>query len=136
MATTIAPDELGRFRERLLQLRASIRAEAADMAADRMAMAESASEEGGVYGDSGDIASDLVEQEIDDALERGARAHLEDVEDALARIEADHFGFCFDCGTPVDPARLRALPWARRCLRCQSHLEAASGSHAGRGLRG
>lgn len=37
---------------------------------------------------------------------------------ALARIEAGTFGVCESCGQPIAKARLKALPYARFCIRC------------------
>ncbi|HXF73755.1 MAG TPA: TraR/DksA C4-type zinc finger protein [Actinomycetota bacterium] len=54
-----------------------------------------------------------------DALEAALRSAVREVEDALDRIGRGTFGRCEDCGERIDPARLRALPRARRCLSCQ-----------------
>jgi len=48
---------------------------------------------------------------------------LKQVESALARFEDGTYGLCRDCGRPVDPARLEALPYAQLCLDCQSKQE-------------
>lgn len=49
---------------------------------------------------------------------------LEDVDAALARIEAGTFGECIDCHKPIDPVRLAALPYAARCIACAKKHEA------------
>jgi len=48
---------------------------------------------------------------------------LAQVERALARFEDGTYGLCVDCGRPIDPARLEALPYAQLCLDCQSKQE-------------
>lgn len=48
---------------------------------------------------------------------------LEEVEAALARIDAGTFGNCEDCGKPIDPARLNALPYVSRCIACAKRHE-------------
>ena len=40
---------------------------------------------------------------------------LQEVRDALRRIAEGTYGKCEDCGNPIEPARLEALPWARYC---------------------
>lgn len=45
----------------------------------------------------------------------------QDVERALARLETGHYGFCEDCSQPISPERLRVLPEATRCVKCQRH---------------
>ena len=86
-------------------------------------LSESQRAEGGVTGDTADVASDLVEQAVDEAVERTARQHLADVDLALDRLEAGRYGRCEECGAAIDPARLHALPWARRCMDCQRRME-------------
>ena len=44
---------------------------------------------------------------------RGARA--------AARVGS--YGMCEECGEPIAPARLRALPEVTTCVRCQDRLE-------------
>jgi len=51
------------------------------------------------------------------ALER-ERQELAEIESALERIEASEYGICERCGNPIREARLRAIPWARFCIRC------------------
>jgi DnaK suppressor protein len=53
-----------------------------------------------------------------EALVRQARAHLVEVDAALARVEAGTYGTCERCGQPVAPARLQARPVARTCVGC------------------
>jgi DnaK suppressor protein len=48
------------------------------------------------------------------------RVHLDD---ALRRVEEGTYGSCEDCDSPISPARLRALPFAKRCITCQEQFE-------------
>ncbi|MBI2845182.1 MAG: TraR/DksA C4-type zinc finger protein, partial [Chloroflexi bacterium] len=48
---------------------------------------------------------------------------LESVATALRLIEEGTYGICQRCGNPIDPARLKALPHARLCIRDQTELE-------------
>ena len=38
---------------------------------------------------------------------------------ALQRIDQGTYGECLDCEEPIGEKRLRALPWAELCIRCQ-----------------
>ena len=38
-------------------------------------------------------------------------------------FETGSFGVCEDCGGPIPLPRLRAVPWARHCLGCQTRDE-------------
>ncbi len=43
--------------------------------------------------------------------------------DALDRLRQGAYGVCIECGEPLSPARLRALPEVETCVGCQSSLE-------------
>ena len=51
------------------------------------------------------------------------RHELDDLSDALSRLEAGSFGLCERCGLALPLARLRAMPAARCCVDCQSREE-------------
>ena len=44
---------------------------------------------------------------------------LRQVKAALRRIHEGSFGSCIECEAAISPKRLRALPWASRCIQCQ-----------------
>ena len=50
-------------------------------------------------------------------LEQGQKT-LAEVEAALKRVDHGTYGVCESCGEPIPEPRLRALPWARYCLKC------------------
>jgi DnaK suppressor protein len=43
----------------------------------------------------------------------------EDLRRAFDLIENSGYGCCEDCEAVIAPARLKAIPWARCCVRCQ-----------------
>jgi len=49
------------------------------------------------------------------ALIEQARDHLGAIDAALRRIEDGTYGKCVDCGRPIEPARLEAVPWTPYC---------------------
>jgi len=66
-----------------------------------------------------------ADQETSNAMEKaGSLTHtLEDVRDALQRIEAGTCGACAVCGKQIEPARLEAVPWTLYCLKDQERRE-------------
>ena len=48
---------------------------------------------------------------------------LQDIEDALERIEAGTYGTCDDCGQPIPERRLRAIPYTVVCIACEEERE-------------
>jgi DnaK suppressor protein len=53
----------------------------------------------------------------------GDLATLNQVRDALQRIEHGTFGKCVVDGGPIDEKRLRAVPWTPYCLKHEQLLE-------------
>jgi len=45
------------------------------------------------------------------------------IDEAILRVEEKEYGDCQNCGNPVNPKRLSAIPWARYCLACQELVE-------------
>jgi DnaK suppressor protein len=67
-------------------------------------------------GDAVDLAtSGEAREDADRSLDR-EYSELEEVQDALKRIDAGTYGICEICGKPIEPARLEAVPWTRYCL--------------------
>jgi DnaK suppressor protein len=48
---------------------------------------------------------------------------LEEVQDALRRLEDGSYGKCTVCGREIEPARLEAIPWTPYCREDQEKLE-------------
>lgn len=42
---------------------------------------------------------------------------------ALERVRTGTYGGCEECGEPIAPARLKALPEVATCVRCQNRIE-------------
>jgi len=70
-----------------------------------------------------DDASAAFDQARDLALRSNLERTLQQVEEALSRFASGAYGVCKSCGEPIDPARLKALPHATRCLDCQRRVE-------------
>lgn len=61
-----------------------------------------------------------VDRELDLHLSAQAQAAIEEIDLALAKIEAGTYGRCENCGSEIPKARLEALPHARLCVSCKS----------------
>ena|SRR5687768_852798 len=49
---------------------------------------------------------------------------FKEIDAALARVEDGSYGTCLRCDEPIGEKRLRAIPWASRCIRCQEAHDA------------
>jgi DnaK suppressor protein len=70
-------------------------------------------------GDMADQASGNNEVHIALKLKQTDAKILQAIEEALWRIEKGTYGVCRDCGEPIAPARLNAIPWTRVCITCK-----------------
>jgi RNA polymerase-binding transcription factor DksA len=69
--------------------------------------------------DFADAAIIVENDEVLQAIENSANAELDRIERALARMDAGVFALCESCGDPIEAARLRAVPYATHCTRCE-----------------
>ncbi len=76
--------------------------------------------EGSPFGKREEEATETLELEKRLALEKRLREELARVEHALKKFEEGTYGLCDNCGQPIDPARLEALPQASLCLNCKA----------------
>ncbi len=72
----------------------------------------------GYEADSKERSKQLEDSEVEDALGNEARLELKKISAALARMESDDFGICIDCGMPIDEGRIKAYPYALKCINC------------------
>ena len=71
----------------------------------------------------GDAASGTLDREIDYSLEENSEQVLAEIDAALKRIDAGTYGICTNCGEPIAPERLEAVPWATLCIDCKRKEE-------------
>lgn len=71
------------------------------------------------------LAGDLAE--IKSQLAEVESRELAQIDHALERIRAGHYGECETCGQPIKAARLQALPYADECIKCAQTAERQSG---------
>ena len=70
-----------------------------------------------------DDATEVSEQAVNQAVRRRLRHTLELVNRALEKIEQGTYRVCDRCDGPIDPARLKAHPYATLCMPCQKRAE-------------
>ena len=76
--------------------------------------------------DAGEVAREQEDERVWLAvLDRSPELQLQ-AEEALRLLAQGKYGLCMDCASRISTPRLRALPFALRCLRCQERCEAES----------
>jgi DnaK suppressor protein len=108
-------------RALLLEERAIYKGQAVDLRAEADSLALER-EPGDVQFDeeSGEGGTVTVDRERNLALSAQASAAVEEIDDALRKIDRKSYGACERCYQPIPKARLRALPFARLCVACKS----------------
>ena len=70
-----------------------------------------------------DVATDNYDREFSLGLASSERELLYVFDDALKRIDDGSYGFCEDCKKPISKIRLKTLPQASLCVKCQEKRE-------------
>ncbi len=70
-----------------------------------------------------DMAGDHYEREFNLGIMSSEREQIQEIDDALRRIDEDSYGICKMCEKPIGKIRLNAIPQARYCKKCQEKLE-------------
>ncbi len=70
-----------------------------------------------------DVATDTYDREFSLGLASNGREMLYGLDDAIKRIEEGTFGICEECKVVIVKSRLKAVPWARYCVKCQEKKE-------------
>jgi RNA polymerase-binding transcription factor DksA len=105
----------------LLEERAIYAGQAVDLRAEADSLALER-EPGDVQFDeeSGEGGTVTVDRERNLALSAQATAAVEEIDDALRKLDRKTYGGCERCFRPIPKARLQALPFARLCVACKS----------------
>jgi RNA polymerase-binding transcription factor DksA len=71
----------------------------------------------------GDVGSELFEREKDIAIADNFGEQINEVKDALQRLDGENFGRCEVCNEQIGDDRLEAVPWTRYCIKHQETVE-------------
>ncbi|WP_433790040.1 TraR/DksA family transcriptional regulator [Actinoplanes sp. CA-252034] len=106
------------MRDELVRLRAEFTASAATLAADLEALFEASRDVNGDDEHDPEGATVGFERAQLTAMLAAARQRVDEVDEALRRMETGSFGVCEGCGQPIPSERLRARPFTRSCVTC------------------
>ncbi len=68
--------------------------------------------------DSEERALGRENDEVLEQLDTSGREELQLLQAAITRIDAGKYGICTQCGKPIAPQRLAALPYTLTCIHC------------------
>ena len=93
------------FKARIVELQARVTSIHDDFANGRNA-------------DWSEQARERENDEVLNALESEAKVEIQQLSNAITRIEQGHYGICEVCGENIPPARLSVQPAALYCVSC------------------
>lgn len=73
--------------------------------------------------DTADEASSSYEKLVSLGVGEAERIIIKSIDEALERIKTGEYGLCVECGGKISEARLKALPYADKCVECKSEEE-------------
>ena len=74
-------------------------------------------------GDEADVAADVIDRQLMTSIGTQDAIRLQQIENALDRINQDKYGRCIKCGKEIPEERLEVLPYALMCIQCASAEE-------------
>jgi DnaK suppressor protein len=116
-AAKMPKKELEKYRKLLQEKKTSLLAE---LAKTRHAEEETTEES---TQDIADKAVSSYTREFLYSLNDAERSTVQQIDQALGRIEDGTYGLCQNCGTPMNEKRLSAIHWSRHCVECQELAE-------------
>ena len=124
----MAKTDLEPYRRSLLALRARLTGNLSHLAEE--ALRTAGGENSGSLSNTpihmADLGTDNFEQEFTLSLMQNEEQVLQEIREALDRIDHATFGKCEECHNPIPKARLQALPYARHCVSCARKLQQSS----------
>src|SRR6202022_3615270 len=111
------------FNQLLLVERKRLRNELSEMEEHQVKTEEKPVADAANEDDLVDVATEAFEREKELALESSVQGMLEMVEEALKKVRDGTYGICDGCAKPIDGNRLRAIPYARLCIKCKEQEE-------------
>ena len=77
----------------------------------------------GFDSDSKEMAKELEDSEVVDALGNEAREEIAKISAALVRLDNGRYGTCSECSEPIEADRIKVYPYAGECIECATFEE-------------
>lgn len=122
----LAPTELRKYQQRLQNLANRLDEDCSQLKDE--ALRPDGGEASGGLSDvpvhPADLGTHTFEEEVSLGLLSNEEQLLQEIEDALSRIDQGNYGTCAGCCQRIPKTRLDAIPYARFCVACTKAREA------------
>ena len=108
----ISKKEAAEFRQLLIRLRERIRGQINALKGDSLTRQDEVNTE--------EDGSDAFERQLALTLVSSENDSLFEIDEAIQRIGEGTYGICTECNKVIERLRLKALPFVRMCVACQS----------------
>ncbi len=117
-SSRFTPEELGKFRQILLEKRRELLDDLGSLhdAAKCMNSSGESTGSSSMPIHMAERGSDTWEQELTYRLLENKEAMLDEIDDALQRIHDNTYGICQASNKRIARSRLRFIPWAKYCI--------------------
>ena len=127
MGSALKSDELNDYRTTLLNLRSRLRGDLDQMTDEALKLNQphASGNLSNVPLHMADVGTENFDQEFTLGLIENEQAIVEEINEALDRLQRGTFGKCEECGGVIAKPRLQALPYAKYCIECARKLESS-----------
>lgn len=120
----ISKSELKEFKALLHERRALLQGDLDGLEGEtRGKGSDHAGDQSSVPGHMAELASDASEKTLSFGRMESQTDELKEIKDAFERIKDGSFGSCEHCEGRISKERLKAISYARLCIKCQSKAE-------------
>ena len=125
MRKKFSKKELEYFRQLILKIKDKVLEEIKHISEDTLkkSQKDAAGDISGYTYHMADVASDTYDREFSLGLASNEREALYELDDTIKKIDEGTFGICEECKSLITKTRLKAVPYARLCLKCQEKKE-------------
>ncbi|MFH1847392.1 MAG: TraR/DksA family transcriptional regulator [Candidatus Omnitrophota bacterium] len=127
--SSFAKQELEAMRKYMLKKKAEILEEIVSLKGEGLnkSFRDASGDLSGYSFHMADMATDLYDREFSLELAEGERERLYAFDEAIKRIDEGVYGKCAFCGGDISKSRLKAMPQAEYCIKCQEKEEKSAG---------
>ena len=125
MKNKFTKKELKEFKKLVLKIKEGMVDDIKHMSEDtlRKSQKENSGDISGYTYHMADVATDTYDREFSMGIASKERQMLYELDDILKKIEEGVYGICEDCQKLIPKTRLKAVPYAKLCLKCQQRRE-------------
>lgn len=116
---------IGQFKKVLIKRKEEINDEINHISSDTLMQSqkEASGDNSGYSYHMADVATDNYDREFSLGLASNERDILYEIDAALLKIKDGSFGLCEECDKAISKTRLKAVPYAKLCIKCQKARE-------------